>query len=175
MNRKEKQQQTRFNKEIEPLLDQLSALCVKYDMPMLAAVQLFENEETGARVSAQSANQEIMALPMLLSQSLLSGETKVVVKDNNTLQLLLPKADSELQNYMSNVETDSAVEGDFEPLTAHAATCEECNEIMEELILQGTRVDNILVPKHNSESENLIADIKKSKMPFIMPREYIIH
>lgn len=174
MNRKEKQQQARFDTEISPLLDQLSDLCVKYEMPMVAAVQLFESKKTGARVSAQSANQEIMALPMLLSQSLLSGQTKVTIKDNNTLQLALPQ-DSVglLAPFLDKPETP---ESDFELLTVHAVDCEDCNEIMEQLILEGTRVDNILVPKHGSESENLITELKASKLPLIMtPKQSIIH
>ena len=53
MTRKEKTQQNRFDKKIAPLLKELADLCDKFEMPMLAAVQLFENDEEIGRASCR--------------------------------------------------------------------------------------------------------------------------
>ena len=67
-------------------------------------------------------------------------------------------------------------EDELEPLVEHAAHCEDCNTLMQEAILRGERVDNIVVPKHDEAGiMELLEDIKKAKLPFIIPKNNIIH
>ena len=171
MTNKEKQQEKRFYKEIEPLLDQLVNLCDKYKMPVITAVQVFDSDKTGLRVCGTSSDPAEMGFQMLLSRSLLNGSTTVTIQKDNTLQLNLDVEEPAFQQYLPNKNED-----DFEPLVEHAATCKDCNELLQDLILRGERVDNVVVPKHGQELENLIHDIQESKLPFIAPtKKMIIH
>lgn len=176
MTRKEKTQQNRFDKKIAPILKELTALCKKFDMPMLTAIQLFENEEEGARVSTTATHPQGMSLPMTLSTSLMNGTTQVRIAEGNMLQLIMPKGEmpEELKPYARERGVPFE-EDELEPLVEHAMHCEDCNELMQEAILRGERVDNIVVPKHEDGLMDLLEDIKKSKLPFIVPKNNIVH
>lgn len=181
MTRKEKTQQNRFDTKIAPLLKELTKLCDKFGMPMLTAVQLFENDETGARVNTQATHPQEMSLPMTLSTSLMNGSTKVRIDASNMLQLVMPK------NEIPEMLKKYAVEGDvsmselftdeeLEPLPLHATHCDDCRILMEEAILRGERVDNIVVPKHDDVGlKDPLDELKKSKLPIIFPKNNIIH
>ena len=173
MTRKEKTQQNRFDKKIAPLLKELADLCEKFEMPMLAAVQLFENEEDGARVNTSATHPQAMSLPMTLSTSLMNGTTQVRISEDNTLQLTIPKKDmpEELKSFAESEDED-----ELEPLALHAMHCEDCNILMQEAIARGERVDNIVVPNHEGNGlRELIKDLKKAKLPFIIPKNNLVH
>lgn len=180
MTRKEKTQQNRFDTKIAPLLKELGKLCKKYDMPMLMAVQLFEDEE-GARVSTTTSHPDSMSLPMTLSSSLMNGTTQVRIAENNMLQFIIPKGEmpEELRPYARATREPVPHEyakDELEPLVEHATHCEDCNTLMQEAILRGERVDNIVVPKHDEAGlMELLEGIKKAKLPFIIPKNNIIH
>lgn len=179
MNRKEKTQQNRYDTKIAPVLEQLSKLCEKFEMSMITSIQLYENEKDGARVATQATHPEEMSLPMSLSTSLLRGTTKVRVGDNNAIQLIMPK--NEMPENLKQYARDAAPPSDFgddgfEPLTEHAKHCNDCNTLMEESIARGERVDNILVPSHDDTGLiELIDELRKSKVPFIAPKNNTIH
>lgn len=159
MTRKEKTQQNRYDKQIAPLLDQIATLCEKYKMPFLTAVQLYVSDESGARISANASGQEDMAFPLLLGSGLATDKLIPIMKDSTTVQL---KTKAEM------------VEEDIEPLSEHALHCEDCKELMEDLVMQGEDVTNIYVPSHTEELDNLINDMKTNKLPFIIPRKPLI-
>lgn len=180
MNRKEKTQQNRFDKKIAPLLEELSALCEKFGMPMVTSVQVFENEENGARVSTLVAHPQDMSLPMSLSTSLMNGTTRVRIGENNTIQLIVPKKEmpENLKSYARDaVPRDFDLQDDgLEPLVEHAQHCEDCRILMEEAIENGENIDNIVVPRHEDDGlVSLMRELRKAKIPFIMPKNNIIH
>jgi hypothetical protein len=181
MTRKEKTQQNRFDTKIAPIIKELTKLCKKFNMPMLTSVQLFENEENGARVITQVTNTEEMSLPMTLSTSLMNGTTQVRITDN-VLQLAMPKGSmpdglKQFDNAYEGVDSDiELTEDDFEPLRDHASHCEDCAILMQEAIEAGENVDNIVVPKHDDvRLRDLLNEMKNNKLPFIMPKNDIIH
>lgn len=172
MTRKEKTQQNRFDKKIAPLLKELADLCDKFEMPMLAAVQLFENDEDGARVNTSATHPQAMSLPMTLSTSLMNGTTQVRISEDNQLQLIIPKKDmpEELRPFAQSEEDD------LEPLVLHALHCEDCNILMQEAIARGESIDNIVVPSHDGDTlRDLIKELKKERLPFIIPKNSIVH
>lgn len=182
MTRKEKTQQKRYDTKIAPLLKELTKLCTKFEMPMITAVQLFDNEETGARVNSHASCILGMSLPMTLSTSLMNGSTKVRI-DNNMLQLVMPKGSvpQPLQKYTDEGDVDTMQSelidaDDLEPLELHAEHCADCRLLMEEAILRGERVDNVVVPKHDDAGlVELLDAIKTAKLPFIIPKNNIVH
>jgi hypothetical protein len=158
MTRKEKTQQNRFDKKIAPLLQKLANLCEEFDMPMITSVQLFSSEEDGARVCTSATHQLKMSLPMTLSTSLMNGTTKVRISDN-AIQFM-----------------DTPVSDDLESLVEHAQHCEACNDLMMEAISRGECVDNILVPPHEDyDIASLLDEMKDNKLPFIIPKNDIVH
>ena len=180
MNRKEKTQQNRYDTKIAPLLKELTKLCDKFGMPMLTAVQLFENEENGARVNTQATHPEEMSLPMTLSTSLMNGSTQVRVAEGNMLQLIMPKGEmpEPLKEYARDSYSSELpyVEDELESLVQHSTHCEDCRMLMEEAIMRGERVDNIVVPPHDDmDMVDLLRTMKESKIPFIIPKNNIVH
>lgn len=177
MTRKEKIQQTRFNTKIVPLIKELTKLCNKFNMPMLASVQLFENAEEGAHVATHATHPQEMSLPMMLSTSLMNGATQVRIA-NNSLQLIMPKETilGELKKYSRKEDGDTNSASEAEPLAEHAKHCKDCAILMEEAVLRGERIDNIVVPKHAEAGlAELIDELKAIKLPFIMSKNNIIH
>lgn len=103
MTRKEKTQQKRFDTKIAPLLQEVADLCAKFDMSLLASVQLYIDDESNARIEAFVTHPQNMALPMTLSTSLMRGTTQVSVSEN-TLRLVIPKGEmpEELKAFTDN-------------------------------------------------------------------------
>ena len=170
MTRKEKTQENRFATKIAPILDQLAILCERFNMPMVAAVQLFENEETGARVATQATLPKEMSLPLSISVSLMNGSTKVSV-ENNTLQLLVPKGvmPDNLKQY-SETELDTEIDeviDEIDTIIEHAKHCEDCAELMQDYLGEAGTPENNLT--------DLIEELKKSKLPFVFPKNNNIH
>lgn len=181
MNRKEKTQQNRFDTKIAPLVEELTKLCEKFGMPMLTSVQLFENEADGARVNTVAAHPLEMSIPMTLSTSLMNGSTRVRIDDNNTIQLIMHRANMPdvLKPYTlepQTVENSEYDEDDLELLTEHVEHCDDCKLLMDEAVERGERVDNIVVPRHEDAGLiELLDELKKSKIPFVMPKNNNIH
>lgn len=135
MTRKEKTQQNRYDTKIAPLIEELTKLCKKFEMPMLVSVQLFENELEGARVATHIAQAENMSLPMSLGSSIMNGSTEVRITDDNCLQLAVPKEymPDKLQPYKRGWEDD----------------CDDSAEVLE--LIKDIKNSNALfvIPKKN--------------------------
>ena len=174
MTRKERTQQNRFDKKIAPLLQELAELCEKFEMSMLASVQLYVNDDDGARVNTSATHPQGMSLPMTLSTSLMNGTTQVRISEENTLQLIIPKG--EMPDELKQFADNPYQEEELEPLALHAMHCPECYALMTEAIARGERIDNIVVPRHDDVAlQSLAEELKKSKMPFIIPKNNTIH
>jgi len=75
----EKKQENVFQERIEPLIEELSSLCEEFGMAMVASVQLYTNDETGARTATQVIHPKLMSAAMAMSTSLLNGGVEIKV------------------------------------------------------------------------------------------------
>jgi hypothetical protein len=128
-----------FTEELEPLVEKLRDLCEKYQFPFLSAIQLYVDNELGARINIQQMLTEGTTGHFLLAARLLRGELPVVPLKANPLQEILAR----LQQGQGVVES----------FAEHAEHCTDCREEMEKRIAAGEDVANIDIMSHPSDAD----------------------
>lgn len=154
-----------FNKEIVPLLDKISDLCEKHNLPMLSAFQLFEDTEQGARLATKTFSNAKSSVPLLLCSSVLEGTAKVVLIGNSSFSVTLP---DDTGNHEEIYD-----ENDLETLEAHAEHCQSCSESLGRHLDNGEDLSTVHVIKHaDDEYDDLPDDLT---LPIIISKNPTIH
>jgi hypothetical protein len=169
-SKKEQKKETQFTEEISPLIDRITELCNKYDMPLLVAVQLYINKTDGVRMAAQSVETKNSVLPLRISSKLLRGEARVSAEGDEAYYIKL--ADEE-GNFNDSFEYTQ-----LETLEEHAAHCSDCKEMMEERVASGEDISNVrIMGDHTDEVSFDLQDIESPMMlgGFFTRKSTIVH